>query len=48
MLRSLRRADGAPSVRARLLAALVAVAALILAAPVVLLPLLHALLSALD
>ncbi len=48
MLRSLRRTDGGPSVRARLLAALVAFAAFILAAPVILLPVLHAVLSALH
>ncbi len=48
MLRSLRSADGGPSVRARVLAALIAFAALILAAPVALLPVLHALLSAMH
>jgi len=48
VLRSLRRSDGRPSVRARLLALVVAFAALILAAPVALLPLLNALVEALH
>jgi hypothetical protein len=48
VLRSLRRSDGKPSARARVLAAVVAFAALILAAPVALLPVLDALLGALP
>jgi len=43
VLRSLRNASGGPSVRVRILAAIVALLALVLAAPVVLVPLLRAL-----
>lgn len=48
VLRSLRTRSGAPSLRARILAAIVAFMALVLAAPVVLVPLLRALLGALG
>lgn len=48
VLRSLRTRSGKPSLRARILAALVAFMALLLAAPVVLVPLLRALVGALG
>ncbi|PZS36178.1 MAG: hypothetical protein DLM59_01695 [Pseudonocardiales bacterium] len=47
MLSSLRRPDGRPSLRARILAALVAFGALVIAGDVVLVPILRAVLSAL-
>jgi len=48
VLRSLRGSDGGPSLQARLLALVVAVAALIVAAPVALVPLLRAVFTALP
>ncbi len=48
MLRSLRSRDGTPSLRARILAALIAIGALVLTGDVVLVPILRALLSTLH
>ncbi|MGB9376945.1 MAG: hypothetical protein WCB04_05455 [Mycobacteriales bacterium] len=48
MLRSLRSRSGAPSIRARVLAAVVALMALVVAAPVVLIPLIRALFGTLG
>lgn len=48
VFRSLRTRTGAPTLRARVLAAIVAFMALVLAAPVVLIPLLRAVLGALG
>jgi len=48
VFRSLRTRSGVPSLRARILAAIVALMALVLAAPVVLVPLLRALVGALG
>ncbi len=45
---SLRNRTGGPSVRARVLAAVVALLALVLAAPVVLVPLLRSVVAALS